>query len=157
MAARSARISKMAVEPPPDMVLDYVLEDHVGFLLRRAHQRHAAIFAEHIGSPDLTPTQFAALIRTVQLGRVSQNHLGRLTAMDPATIQGVVRRLCERGCLRREDDPLDRRSIVLIPTETGRAIAGNAVNAVRAIAETALAPLAAAEAAELKRLLAKIG
>ena len=31
----------------------------------------------------LTPTQFAALSKTVALGKATQNHLGRLVAMDP--------------------------------------------------------------------------
>ena len=61
----------------------------------------------------LTPTQFAALSKTVALGKVTQNHLGRLVAMDPATIQGVVRRLTARGLLVRTRDPMDRRTAVL--------------------------------------------
>ena len=67
------------------------LEEHVGFLLRRAHQRHVALFLEAVETHALTPTQFAALYKAVEVGRVTQNRLGRLTAMDPATIQGVVR------------------------------------------------------------------
>ena len=140
-----------------DPVSDYVLEDHVGFLLRRAHQRHTAFFNEQIGDCDLTPTQFAALIKTVQLGRVTQNHLGRLTAMDPATVQGVVRRLTERGFIRREVDPLDRRSAVLSPTEAATQAVGPAVRAVRAISDLTLAPLTPPERLELARLLSRIG
>ncbi len=41
----------------------YVVEDQVGFLLRRAHQRHAALFQQGIGVAELTPTQFTALIK----------------------------------------------------------------------------------------------
>jgi len=33
----------------------------VGFLLRRANQRHTAIFADGMAEADLTPTQFTAL------------------------------------------------------------------------------------------------
>ena len=40
----------------------YRLEDQVGFYLRRAGQRHAAIFAEHM-TDELTPTQWAALVK----------------------------------------------------------------------------------------------
>ena len=42
----------------------YRLEDQVGFLLRRANQRHLAVFAEVI--PEVTTTQFAALARLAE-------------------------------------------------------------------------------------------
>ncbi|MFM8991008.1 MAG: COX15/CtaA family protein, partial [Alphaproteobacteria bacterium] len=41
--------------------------------------------------------------RLRELGDTTQNQLGRLTAMDPATIQGVVRRLVARGLVERTD------------------------------------------------------
>jgi DNA-binding MarR family transcriptional regulator len=77
--------------------------------------------------------------------------------MDPATIQGVVRRLTERGFIRREIDPLDRRSAVLSPTAEAIAAVAGAIPAVRAVADLILAPLTPAERTELARLLGKIG
>ena len=62
----------------------YVLEDQIGYLLRRAHQRASAIFQE-IMTEGLTPPQFAALVKIRDFGTVSQNRLGRSVAMDPAT------------------------------------------------------------------------
>src|SRR4030081_1968665 len=78
-AGRSARPSRAA----------YVLEEQIGFILRQVWQRHAAIFAREIGI-NLTPTQWAALAKLSETGPCSQNHLGRLTAMDIATIKGVI-------------------------------------------------------------------
>jgi DNA-binding MarR family transcriptional regulator len=135
---------------------DYRVEDQVGFLLRRANQRHTAIFAEAMVEVDLTPTQFTALVKVVEHGQVTQNLLGRLAAMDPATIQGVVRRLIDRGLVARADDPLDRRTIVLAPTDTGLALAGRAVIAARRITEATLEPLSADERVVLSSLLHKI-
>jgi DNA-binding MarR family transcriptional regulator len=154
MAAARASAAQLG---PLDLVNDYVLENHIGFLLRRAHQRHAAIFSEQLGAHDLTPTQFAALLKTVQLRKVTQNHLGRLTAMDPATIQGVIRRLTERGYIRREIDPLDRRSAVLIATPEAVTVVAGAIGAVRQVADLTLTPLTQPERTELARLLTKIG
>ena len=141
----------------PAALAGYAVADQVGFLLRRAHQRHAAIFLDAMAALDLTPTQFTALIKTVELGRVTQNHLGRHTAMDPATIQGVVRRLVDRGLVSRELDPMDRRTTVLMPTEAGVALAALAVPAARGITDATLAPLPAAERAQLIALLRKLG
>ena len=70
----------------------YRLDDQAGYLLRLASQRHAAIF-QSLTLEGLTPTQFSALIRISEQGQCSQNHLGRLAAMDVATIKGVADRL----------------------------------------------------------------
>jgi DNA-binding MarR family transcriptional regulator len=139
-------------------VLDgYVVEDQVGFLMRRANQRHTAIFADAMAAAELTPTQFTALVKVVELGAVTQNHLGRLSAMDPATIQGVVRRLMDRDLVFRTADPLDRRAIVLAPTPAGLALAQKAVVAARRITRATLDPLTADERRQLLSLLQKIG
>jgi len=139
-------------------VLDgYVVEEQVGFLLRRAHQRHAALFQEAMAPvADLTPTQFTALIKTVELGRVTQNQLGRLAAMDPATIQGVVRRLIARGLIRRGPDPADRRTAVLEPTAEGMAVAARTASCARGITDATLAKLDGAERRQLLTLLRKL-
>jgi MarR family transcriptional regulator, lower aerobic nicotinate degradation pathway regulator len=134
----------------------FLLEDHVGFLLRRAHQRHVALFLEASGEHALTPTQFAALHKAVQLGRVTQNHLGRLTAMDPATVQGVVRRLTARGLLGRTTDPMDRRTAVLAPTEAGVALIACAVACAQRSHDAALAPLDRKEQSQLLALLRRL-
>ena len=138
-------------------VLDgYVVEDQVGFLLRRANQRHTALFADGMAQAELTPTQFTALVKVSEMGRVTQNLLGRLTAMDPATIQGVVRRLTERALVLRTTDPMDRRTIVLTPAPAGLALVAGAVAAGRRITEATLEPLTTDERRVLSSLLRKI-
>jgi len=140
-----------------DIFDGYVVDEQVGLLLRRAHQRHAAIFLDGMAAADLTPTQFTPLIKTVELGSVTQNHLGRLTAMDPATIQGVVRRLTARDLVHRLPDPQDRRTAVLRATAAGRALAQQAIEAARRITDATLAPLDEAERAIFLSLLRKMG
>jgi DNA-binding MarR family transcriptional regulator len=135
---------------------DYRLEEQVGFLLRRAQQRHTAIFAARIGAHQLTPTQFATLAKIFDEGTVSQNKLGRLTAMDPATMQGVIARLLDRGFLARTPDPEDRRRAILRLTDAGRAAFLDSAQNGKAISKETLAPLDAKERAAFLRLLAKI-
>ena len=134
----------------------YLVEEQVGFLLRRAHQRHAAVFLDGMAEADLTPTQFTALIKVVELGRVTQNQLGRLVATDPATIQGVVRRLTVRGLIRRTTDPMDRRTAVLAATQPGQALAAQAVALARRITAATLDPLAPSERDQFLALLRKL-
>ena len=133
------------------------LEDHVGFLLRMSHQRHASLFVDVAADHALTPTQFAALSKVVELGRVTQNHLGRQVAMDPATIQGVIKRLTVRGLIERTHDPMDRRTAVLAPTEAALELIATAVACAQRAHATALSPLSDDEQAVFLTLLRKMG
>jgi DNA-binding MarR family transcriptional regulator len=133
---------------------DYRLEDQVGYLLRRANQRHLAIFAEVI--PELTTTQFAALARLAEVGPTSQNQLGRLTAMDAATIKGVVGRLARRGLVTMTPSAEDRRRLIVELTPEGRALfAGLSARGFEATRRT-LAPLAPAERERFLALLRRM-
>ncbi len=134
---------------------DYALERQVGFLLREATQRHTAIFAR-LMPDEVTPTQWAALARLSELGPCSQNLLGRRTAMDAATIKGVVDRLIARGLAQARPDARDQRRRAIALTEAGDAFVGQALARARQITEETLQPLDAAERAQLLRLLAKI-
>ena len=147
---------QLADKPAADDDIDYKLEEQVGFLLRRAQQRHTAIFAARIGPHQLTPTQFAALAKINDEGTVSQNKLGRLTAMDPATMQGVIARLLDRGLIARASDPNDRRRAMLRLSAEGRAAFADAAANGKVISKETLAPLDARERVAFLRLLAKL-
>ncbi len=135
----------------------YILEAQIGHLLRRAHQRATAIFLAELGEAQgVTPTQFAALVKLSDLGEQSQNELGRLTAMDPATIQGVVRRLAVRRLITRSGDPGDRRRAKLRLTPQGRALVERAVPLGLVVSARTLAPLTAPEQARLLKLLKRL-
>ena len=59
----------MSDGPPPD----YVLEEQVGHLMRRAYQRHLALFQGIMGEDGPTSMQFAALVTLWRRGPLSQN------------------------------------------------------------------------------------
>jgi DNA-binding MarR family transcriptional regulator len=134
----------------------YRLENQIGHLLRRAHQRHVSIFLRIFGETGPTPTQFAALFRLHQDGVLSQNELGRLTAMDPATIKGVVARLERRGVVERRPDPADQRRISVSLTAAGRALMPDLVAKAERATKDTLTPPDADEAARLLALLRRI-
>ena len=134
--------------------LDYALDDQIGYLLRRVSQRHLAIFAKHI--PEITTTQFAVLARLVELGPQSQNALGRETAMDAATIKGVVGRLAKQGLVAIAPDSADRRRISVDLTVEGQALFSRLAPLALQVTEATLAPLSVDEAAVLTRLLTRL-
>ncbi len=134
----------------------YRLEDQVGHLLRRAHQRATAIFLEQLNNAQVTPTQFAALAKLADAGEMSQNHLGRLTAMDPATIQGVTRRLRVRGLIAGRADPKDGRRTLLRLSAKGARLAKSVIAQGFGVSEGVLEPLSEAEQKQFLRLLKRL-
>lgn len=132
----------------------YRLDGQVGFLLRKANQRHLAIFAAGIG--DLTPTQFAALAKLHECGPLSQIDLGRQTAMDAATIKGVIDRLRERGLVESRADSQDRRRLIVSLAAEGRSLFADRVASAAAITKETLAPLDEHEHRILLDLLGRI-
>jgi DNA-binding MarR family transcriptional regulator len=143
------------VDPDSDEAAEaYRLQEQAGFILRRAHQRHVALFAQRI--PDLTPPQFAALAALHERGRLSQSELAMATAMDAATIKGVVDRLGARDYVRIEGHQEDRRKVLVSLTQQGRDKVEQLLPEARAITVETLAPLTAREAERLVALLSKI-
>ena len=133
----------------------YRLDDQVGYLLRLASQRHTALF-QSLTLEGLTPTQFSALIRISEQGKCSQNHLGRLAAMDVATIKGVVDRLRQKGLTVTEHDPNDKRRTLISLSSLGAAMVDRMQTVGHAITAETLKPLTPAEQRSLVRILRKL-
>lgn len=134
---------------------EYVLDAQIGFILRQANQRHTTIFAS-LMIEDLTPTQWAALAKLKEIGPSSQNLLGRLTAMDAATIKGVIDRLTKRGLTKTKPDPADGRRLLVALTERGAALYERARPIAARISEQTVERLNERQQAELLALLAKL-
>ncbi len=133
----------------------YILDEQIGFILRQVWQRHTAIFARDIGI-NLTPTQWAALSKLAEAGPCSQNQLGRLTAMDVATIKGVIDRLTARGLTETSPDPEDGRRLLVSLTRAGQQLAEKIAPNALAISKETLAPLDAKERETLVALLNRL-
>ena len=149
MSKPSQESPEITPDPSP-----YSVDEQIGFILRRAHQRATSIFQEHF--QDITPTQWAVLSKLHEVGPLSQNLLGRMTAMDAATMQGVVRRLMERGLVTRNSDPNDRRRLTLCLADSGRACVLTQFAKGLAVSRETLSPLTPRERETLLRLLVRL-
>jgi DNA-binding MarR family transcriptional regulator len=132
----------------------YRVDRQIGFILRKANQRHVAIFAARIA--DLTPPQFAALSKLSDVGDTSQNQLGALVAMDAATIKGVIDRRKARGLVEVTKHDADKRRLMVRLTDEGRAMVADLVPFAEKISVETLAPLTPRERETLLKLLARI-
>ena len=145
------KVLKLVETEPPD---EYRLQDQIGFVLRKAHQRHLAIFASRIA--DLTPPQFAALAKLADVGETSQNQLGSLIAMDAATVKGVIDRLKARGLVDLTKHDADKRRLMVSLTAEGRETVERLIPLAETITAETLAPLSRKEATTLLKLLSRI-
>jgi len=135
---------------------EFRLSAQISHLLRRAHQRAGAIFGASLDDPQLTVTQWAALVALTEEGPQSQNRLGRLAHMDPATTQGVVLRLLERGLVERRDDPKDRRRAIVSLNDSGRELVERLTASAIEANDRTLEPLSREERAVFLRLLSRL-
>lgn len=135
----------------------YDLDLHPAHIIRKVHQRATTCFQQVMAGEDLTPTQFAALATILRHGDVSQNHLGRLTAMDPSTISLVVRKLRKLGLVARGASTTDQRMVIITLTDKGVDYTLDRLTKSREVGDLLLASLSAAEQAMLLELLQRIG
>jgi DNA-binding MarR family transcriptional regulator len=135
----------------------YDLASHPAHMIRRAHQRATFYFQQVMNGKDLTPTQQAALATLLKHGELSQNHLGRLTAMDPSTISLVVRKLLANGLIERRGSRNDQRLAMLRLTDAGVRYSIDCLAESMEVARRVLAPLTPSEQRTLLDLLHKIG
>ena len=152
-------VAKKQQEPksaPSPAQRPYRIEEQIGYLLRRAHQRASSIFQMNIGDPNITPTQYSSMVKLNEYTELSQNLLGRLVGMDKATMQGVVRRLKERGLVDSRPDPGDARRTLLSLTTEGQRTVGKLLLNGPAVSRETLKPLNGAEQRQLLELLSKI-
>lgn len=134
----------------------YELSLHPAHIIRRAHQRATMHFQQVMGEHDLTPTQMAALATVMKHGEVSQNQLGRLTAMDPSTISLVIRKLLHHGLVERFASPDDQRlSMIRLSPEGLRYTVPLLAKSV-AVGERVLAPLKPSERALFMEMLLRV-
>jgi DNA-binding MarR family transcriptional regulator len=153
--ARSVAVKKGVKPAKSPSKSSYVLDEQVGFILRQVWQRHSSIFSRDIGT-NITPTQWAALSKLAETGACSQNQLGRLTAMDVATIKGVIDRLTARGLTETSQDPDDGRRLLVSLTRAGQQLAEKVAPSALAITRETLSPLDARERETLMALLNKL-
>lgn len=96
------------------------IENSLGFLLAKCHQRAFHIFRKKLEPHHLTPPQFATLAFLWKKDGITQVTLGELMDVDRTTISGIVDRLERMELVLRGADTSDRRSWVLFLSEKGR-------------------------------------
>lgn len=132
------------------------LWERPGFLVRRLHQIHVAIFLQECSSDNVTPVQFGLLSAVLDEPGCDQVTLAEKVGIDRTNIADVVRRLERRGWVKRVVNASDRRMRAVSLTDEGRMFVNRAHARMQRAQERLLSPLGEKERAQFVRLLQRL-
>ncbi len=141
---------------PGQGAVDYDFSEQVGHLLRRAYQRHTALFQQLIPDTQLTAAQFVVLCSIRDVGPCSMSEIVKRTAIDQATVRGIIERLKTRKLLAVRHDESDRRKVLVSLTDEGQALVKHVVPFAFEISERTFGNFNPAERMALLYLLRKM-
>lgn len=127
-----------------------------GFLVRRLHQIHGAMFAEECASFDITPVQYAVMTTLAHQPDCDQNSLAVEVGLDRTNAADVLRRLARQGLVLRRASGLDRRRVLSRLTPRGTTILEAMQGAMVRAQQRLVAPLAAVEREQFLATMLKL-
>ncbi len=149
-------VSRMAPHHPALDHAPWPLSERPGFLLRRLHQIHVALFAGKCARFDVTPVQYSLMSALSLRAVADQTTLANDVALDRTTVTGALKRLQKRGLVKRAASRTDRRAQECRLTAAGaRMLAAMELPAREAHYET-IAALGANERATLIVLMGRL-
>jgi DNA-binding MarR family transcriptional regulator len=130
--------------------------DRPGFLVRRLHQIHVALFLEQVADGEVTPIQYGLLSILSMNPGIDQFTLGEELGLDRANVAGILKRLEARGWVRRVVDADNRRRKLCLVTPRGEAFLKAHHPQMQQSQRMLLAPLSAAEREQFIDLLTRL-
>ena len=135
---------------------DYRFTEQVGHLLRRAYQRHMAIFKETVPDSQLTASQFVVLCSIRDLGGGEVSDIVAATAIDEPSVRGIIERLRWRNLVAVNHEPGDTRHMKVGLTQEGSELVGQTVPFALEISDLTFGDLDRSERSTLLAMLRRI-
>ena len=132
------------------------LASEIEFLLARARAIGTSHANEGLAALQLKARSYAVLSLACSSANPTQRELAEFLSLDASQIVALVDGLQDRDLVRREPDPNDRRSNVIVGTAAGRALCERAADVVARAEADSLAALSVAERDQLRELLARV-
>lgn len=132
------------------------LPQRPGFLIRRLHQIHVALFQEACGALEVTPLQYSLLSALAVRGTADQTTLAADIALDRTTTTGALKRLAARKLVERKVCDDDRRAQLCRLTPAGTALLRKIETSARAAHRATLGNLSKAEQATFIAMMQRI-
>lgn len=127
-----------------------------GYLVRRLHQIHQALFLEECKAFNITPVQYGLLTALAVHPGIDQVSLAAELGIDRTNVADVLARLAERGLVRRATSDRDRRVKLAYLTEEGASLTERMHGAMQRAQERLVAPLAPEERARFMAMLERL-
>ena len=141
---------------PSDSSHSYQVTDQVGHLLRRAYQRHTAIFQSVVPASQLGAAQFVVLCVVRDHPGATIGQIVQASAMDEPAVRGLVERLKWSDLVSVAHEPGDKRHATVTLTEPGRRTVAETLPLARQISELTFGDLNEGERQQLTALLRRI-
>jgi DNA-binding MarR family transcriptional regulator len=103
----------------PEKRPSWPLDQRPGFLIRRLHQIHVALFQKTCAGFEITPLQYSLLSALAKRGTADQTTLAADVALDRTTTTGALKRLQSRRFIERSTHHQDRRAQLCRLTKAG--------------------------------------
>lgn len=126
------------------------------FLMARASSLGSATANRALARLDLKVRHYSVLSLACESPHPTQRKLSCHLVLDPSQVVLIVDSLEKRGLVRRQTDPNDRRSKVVVPTAEGETLYREARITVESASHRTLAKLSDEERGNLLGLLRKI-
>ena len=149
MRQKHSRVVEAAHKPWP-------LTERPGFLIRRLHQIHAALFQQACGQFEVTPLQYSLLSALAARKSADQTTLAADIALDRTTTTGALKRLEARNLVERPINEADRRARLCRLTRSGAALLAKIEGAARTAHETTLDGLSERERHQFVAMMQRI-
>ncbi|MBS2965863.1 MarR family transcriptional regulator [Actinocrinis puniceicyclus] len=123
------------------------------YLVKQLELAVRARLDELLRPTGITALQYTALTVLERHDGLSTAQLARDSFVTAQSMADMVRALEQRGLIRRERNPRNRRELLILLTETGRALLAAHAEPVRRLEERMVAGLAAREIDRFRRTL----
>lgn len=133
-----------------------VLEQRPGFLVRRLHQIHLALFTEECKAFGVTPVQYSILTVAAAQPGLDQAALANQVGVDRTTMADVLARLERRGLVRRSRVERDARRKLVHATVVGQRLLARMDGPARRAHERTVAALPPKQRAAFIELLRRL-
>jgi DNA-binding MarR family transcriptional regulator len=156
MPARPKSPKIVAVDrrrPAPEIAHSLKLDHGLGFLVRLLETRATALYEQLTGQNEITPRQFGAMLTLYQHGTMTLTELATQIRVDRSTLGEMIKRMSDRGLIRKQANDADRRSATVTLAKPGEQALLRLVAGAAQLQAELLAPLPAEDRAHFLRCI----